>query len=359
MPNYDLTNLAVQMALPNNVVMYDDRGEPSVMVRIPKFKCSDVMSGGPATTHPAFIVNGVEKDAVYISKYQNVVYNGRAYSLPGKDPATYVNHDQAWNYCKAKGAGWHLMTNAEWAAIALWCKANGFQPNGNNNYGIDVSETLYRAMPTYMASSTQIGRTATGTGPVSWYHDNTFAGIADLNGNVWEWAAGLRLNEGEIQVLENNDAADWNNSVAADSALWKAVLATDGSLVAPGTAGTVKFDYTAPPPADPEYTGSVNLTSGTIQYTDDGSGYGYKAFEGFPVNANMTVPPILKQLAIHPNDASGYMSDCIWFRNSSEKLALRGGIWYHGAPSGVWALNLTHVRTFSLSAGGFRSAFVL
>ena len=58
MPNYDLTNLALQIAAPNNVLMYDDLGDPSVMVRIPKFKIGDVIEGGGDGTHPALIVKG-------------------------------------------------------------------------------------------------------------------------------------------------------------------------------------------------------------------------------------------------------------------------------------------------------------
>ena len=51
-----------------NTVLYDDKGNPSIMVVIPKFKISDVIEGGANTTHPAFIVNGVEKDCIYLGK---------------------------------------------------------------------------------------------------------------------------------------------------------------------------------------------------------------------------------------------------------------------------------------------------
>ena len=65
----------------NTLILYDDAGEGSVMVKIPKFKISDVIEGGIEVVHPAFVVNGEEKDFIYISKYQNVVKNERAYSL--------------------------------------------------------------------------------------------------------------------------------------------------------------------------------------------------------------------------------------------------------------------------------------
>lgn len=121
-----------------NTVMYDDKGNPSIMVMVPRFNLSDVIDGAPNLPHPAFVVNGAVKSEIWISKYQNVVHDGRAYSIPGMDPRTSVTYDQAKSYCAAKGPGWHLMTNAEWAAIALWCKKNGTMPRGNNNYGKDV-----------------------------------------------------------------------------------------------------------------------------------------------------------------------------------------------------------------------------
>ena len=53
MANFDLTNLAVKMICPNNVVKTDDTDLPSVLVYIPKFKNSDVLTGGnDAPTRP-------------------------------------------------------------------------------------------------------------------------------------------------------------------------------------------------------------------------------------------------------------------------------------------------------------------
>ena len=176
MANFDLTNLAVKMICPNNVVKTDDTDLPSVLVYIPKFKNSDVLTGGNDSTHPAFIVNGVEIPGFYYGKYQAKVYNSVAYSLPGEDPTASINFDTARARCEAKGAGWHLSTNAEWAAIALWCKKNGFLPYGNNNYGKDSRESNYKAVPSYYESG-KIARVATGTGPISWSHDKTMAGI--------------------------------------------------------------------------------------------------------------------------------------------------------------------------------------
>ena len=91
MANFDLSGLALKSVCPNNEIFVDDADLPSVMVYIPKFKNSDVLTGGNDSTHPAFIVNGQEIPGFWYSKYQNVVHTTQltdgsiaaAYSLPG------------------------------------------------------------------------------------------------------------------------------------------------------------------------------------------------------------------------------------------------------------------------------------
>ena len=53
---YDLAEFALKMVAPNNKLIYDDKGIPSVMVYVPKFKMSDVIDGAGDSTHSAFIV---------------------------------------------------------------------------------------------------------------------------------------------------------------------------------------------------------------------------------------------------------------------------------------------------------------
>ena len=158
MSDFPLVNLAKNAFSPTDHLLTDDAGIPSVMVRIPKFLISDVIAGGSDTVHPAFIVNGQEVDAIYISKFQNVLHDGRAYSLPLENPHAEIGFEAAQNACSAKGAGWHLMTRAEWAAIALWCRMNGTMPKGNNGYGKDHTESVYEAIPaTYDGGNRQPG----------------------------------------------------------------------------------------------------------------------------------------------------------------------------------------------------------
>ena len=89
------------------------------------------------------------------------------------------------------------------------------------------------------SGGTRTTRTATGSGPATWFHDGTRNGIADYVGDVWKWMSGLRVYKGEIQIFVGNLAAKQVSHLAT-STYWKAIL-PNGSLVEPGTPGTLKY----------------------------------------------------------------------------------------------------------------------
>lgn len=354
MSNFDLASLALKSAFPGNSIITDDKGLPSVMVFIPKFKMSDVITGGSDSVHPAFIVDGVEKNGIYISKYQNKVYDGRAYSLPGEDPTTSINFDTAISRCTAKGAGWHLMTAMEWGAIALWCKKNGWLPYGNNNYGEDTRESLYKAVPTYYDSNGKTCRVATGTGPVEWSHNKQLDGIYDLNGNVWEWNGGMRLVKGELQILENNNAAVAGNSQSASSAQWKAINGLTGALVTPNGNGTtencLRLDYVS---------SKWKWITGTQTSQTNESRYCTFVNVSADTDVCNEAKELLYALAMLPDDTSfDYQGDYFYANNGeAERSPYRGGRWDSGADAGVFVTNLSYGRTRAGSNIGFRSAY--
>jgi hypothetical protein len=253
------------------------------------------------------------------------------------------------------------MTNAEWAAIALWCWAKGYMPRGNSSYSQSSDAPQERGQPTYIYNNLS-ARVATGSGPMAWSHDGSPFGIWDLNGNVWEWVAGCRLVAGEIQIMPNNDAA--TADLTAASTAWQAIL-QDGSLVAPGTAGTLKWDSELPqdddgvadnagkPRLNTTLTNPAPGTWGDTTYQD----YNYSTFDSPLVAAGVTVPDLLKQLAIYPH-ATGLAGDGFWTRNYGERLPFRGGAWGDGSGAGVFALRLLLARSNSVHYIGFRADFI-
>lgn len=351
MANFDDFELAVAaMSGGKNVVKYVN-DLPTVMVPFPKFKMSDVITGGSQEYHPAFRVDDVEKDVMYVSKFQNIVMNDRAYSLPGRDPKVNVDFDQALNYCRNNGNGFCLMPYSLWAAVALWCRKNGTMPHGNNNYGADSENPQEKGVPTVKNGATAsdhpgaILRTATGSGPATWYHNWMPDGIADLNGNVWEWCAGMRLVDGEIQIIPYANIFDQEISNGASSTFWKAIDKS-GNLVAPGTTGTLHWDW---------ISSKLYLATSTSDIEDHGVGQQYQTMS---LEDSLTVPELAKALMLYPDEPSGdYGGDYHWFNPTGERLPDCGGAWNSAGDAGVFGVSLNNSRSDSYSDIGFRSAF--
>ena len=357
---FDAAELALKSVCPNNKMIYDDKEMPSIFVYIPKFRLCDVLSTADTSVHPAFRRNGVEIDGFYFGKFETHHYNGRAYSLPGEDPSANAGHDTFVSYAKAKGAGFHEVTAAEWAAVALWCHKNGCEPKGNSNYGKDETETLYKAIPSMARdSSNRIQRVATGTGPVTWSHDGTLEGIWDMKGNVNEWCTGLRLVKGEVQILADNNASLDTADLSASSNAWKAIKASDGTLVTPDgtgtTQGTVKLDYSS---SVWKYSTTIAGTPGS--YNCD--------FKSVTVDSSIgsAAQLLLQALAMLPDLSltgtgidTNYGGDKFYADNSQdERCLLRGGSWYDGAIAGVFLAHLSNDRSFSHGRIGGRSAYI-
>lgn len=350
MANFDDMKFAVEsISGGKNTVLLDDKGLPSVVVLFPKHSKKDLF-GGTDATHQGHIVNGIEKDIMYVDKFQDIVMGGRGYSLPGRDPAVWVNFDQAVQYSRAKGKGWGLIPFALWAEIALWTRANGTMPHGNNNFGADINHPLEKGTPVSKYSATdgtypgRTQRTATGSGPETWYHDGTGAGIADLNGNVWEWNAGLRLVDGEIQVIPYCNSMLREVSLGSASTSWKAI-ASDGSLVDPGTAGTLKYNATA------------NELTTTVTPTDQGN---WLDFSSMKLASTLSggAPEIAKELILYPAEpGKDYGGDFHGWSTKGECVARCGGSWSDLGNAGVFYVSFNRPRTNSHDFIGFRSAF--
>lgn len=353
----------------NSIKWTDDGGDtkkywPSVVVWRPAHKASYYLEGAGDGFHPAFKAGTNMYPGYWAGKYAGPYvtsntktlllslpnFDGKVNALTGAQVDT--NYDTSVTYGTAGGNGSHSITNTEYMEIALDCYGNGFQPKGNNYYGRDIGDPdtpEYYGVPSYWSYS-KIARVLNGSGPLSWFHDGSPWGVWGLNGNFSDIATGFRQKAGEIQVLANNDAAlsDCDHSDATGP--WKAIL-QDGSLVAPGTDGTLKYDALS------AITISTSVTTRTT--VQKGHTFGTVA-----VADGVTIPKTAQLLGIAPiGTAAQHGNDYIYIRNDadgtySETLARRGGFWNGSTRSGVFSLDLYINRSSSNNNYGSRLAFL-
>lgn len=303
-----------------NEVIFDDRGIPDIMVA---FMPDEL--GLPAE------LKGRKVEAYLIGKYQATMIDGVPHSLPFQQPAVTVSHDDAIRLCEAKGPGWHLITNDEWAALAHQSRKNGTLPRGNTGSGKSHSHPEETGT-TYDGG---YGKTLTGSGPVTWNHDHTAEGVADMVGNVWEHVGGIRFLDGQVQIIPNNEAAAGADQ-SPDSKEWTAIYTPDG---------------------DPVY---YNVKDGEIVLqptAPEGKDYDGVPFCDLHERADMDVPDKLIELGLYP--APGYEGEeYFWLDTDGERCVFRGGLWNNGTDAGVFSLSGSNSRSDSYTGLGFRSALV-
>lgn len=303
-----------------NEVIFDDRGRPDILVVFTpdELKLPDTLKGRKVKEYA-------------ISKYPNTMIDGRPYSLPFMPPAVNINHDEAIRLCEAKGPGWHLITNDEWAALARQSWENDTVPTGNTNGGESHSHPEEKGT-TYKDC---YGKTLAGSGPITWNHDRTAEGVADMVGNVWEHVGGVRFLDGQVQIIPNNEAAAGADQ-SPDSKEWTAIYTPDGDPVYYEVwDGEIRLQPTAPDVKDSDGVPFCDLHE----------------------RADMDVPDKLIELGLYP--APGYESEeYFWLDTDGERCVFRGGYWYNGAHAGVFALNGGNSRSDVNPPIGFRSALV-
>lgn len=332
----------------SQTVLYDDKGNPSIMNIIPKFNLEDIGEGFGTGVHPAFIKGGVEKDKIFISTYKNIVLDGRAVSMPGVQ-FTWANRADARNYCKSKGAGWHLMTNHEWAALALWCAARGIKPTGNTNYGRSHKnkfETGVRFDGKAPGVTSGSPYTLTGSGPKEWTHDQSPSGIADIVGNCWEHVDLLELREGRFYTpLDNNFELEEEDWPAMDLYVDAKNAGTNDSA-SQGSCGVLFSD---------------SVTKKTNEEGWTNPDYGSVAWSSIEFKSGLSVPLLAKQLMIAPLESAGtsefskLSEGSFYFRNQGTRIALRCGVFSYGSSAGLGYLYMNYDSTYTYA---FRAAFI-
>lgn len=376
-----------------NVVKYDSDGNVAgIFVKFPKMKSSDLVAGLPEHTHPAFIINGIEKDYILLGKYkggENGVTNGAILSLPNINPIHLLGADQCLSRMKLAGTGITGMTVADYGFIKLLAQKHGWAPKGNTFFGQshkdgavwEVGKALtvgaerayegyiYKCLiahttaaelkpdvsPTYWERGKLIGgisqdnsidanhqtgyRTLNGTGPIDWYLGKDPANLADIIGSSLEQQYGLRYVNCEMQILENNNAADPDADLSASSAAWKAILpnqSDDGyTLVAPGTAGTLHWTWQ-----------NNKLTLDTVEPEFDNQ-YRKTYFKYLAYNATNLpfIPSIVKELGLFPTDSGDNTEgNCVQHMTLGERFSRRGAYQGDAWSAGLGRVDVYHPR---------------
>lgn len=331
MANFDSLKFATEgISGGKTTIIMDNVDLPSFMN--PFYKMTNAqLFGGSEVVHSAWKQGTVEKEVFYASKFINCVVDGRAYSWPNVIPAHSYDFDTEMGFCNAKGLHWHQMSFAEWAAIVHLMHKTGYEPRGNTNYGKSHSHTYE------VGAKDSTGRTATGSGPVTWNHDGTPGGICDFVGNVWKRLSGSRIVNGEIQIMEGNAPA-LQVSHADASTAWKAIK-PDGSLVAPGTSGTLRFN-----------------ASGNIGTAVVTTGASSKAFSAIAAADSITLPEIIRELLLAPVEGVANVGN-FWWNLEGERVPIRGGGCGNTSYAGASALNLGDLRSDVNGDIGFFSAY--
>ena len=378
-----------------NVVKYDSDGNVAgIFVKFPKMKSSDLVAGLPEHTHPAFIINGIEKDYILLGKYkggENGVSNGAILSLPNIMPVRSLGADQCLTRMKKAGTGITGMTCADYGFIKLLAQKNGWVPKGNSNWGqshkdatvwtagasvaVDAERAyeghIYKCLiahttsaelkpdiaPTYWQKGKLIGgisqdnakdaskqtgyRTLNGTGPLDWYLGSDPANLSDIVGSSLEQQYGYRIYDCELQILENNNAADPDADISASSAAWKAILpntSDDGyTLVAPGTAGTLHWNWDAT-------NSKIILDTQCDDLTVGPKGQSFKTMTAHATRLPY-VPHIVKELGLFPTDANDN-TEGYYYVNfvAGERFPRRGGSYYGTSDTGLGYVNASNER---------------
>lgn len=383
MNNSPLESLAKKYG---NVVKYDADGNVAgIFVKFPKMKSSELVEGLPEHTHPAFIVNGVEQDYILLGKYkggENGVSGGALVSLPNINPARSLGADQCLSRMKLAGPGITGMTCADYGFIKLLAQKHGWKPRGNTAWGQahqdatawEVGKALnintergyngyiYKCLiahttaaelrpdlaPTYWERGKYVGaisddgtpdathqtgyRTLNGTGPLDWFLGSDTALLADIIGSSYEQQYGYRIFDCELQILENNNAADPDADLSASSAAWRAILpnASDNgyTLVTPGTAGTLHWNFDTS-------TNKIILDTQCDDMTLGNKGNSFKDLKAHATRLPY-VPSIVKELGLFPTGDAD-LTDGYYYVSfaAGERFPRRGGSYYSGSNAGL------------------------
>jgi hypothetical protein len=340
------------------VVKYNVNGDPCFFTRIPRFNLEDINPALGTGPHPAFVVNGAIKDEILIGTFQAIFEKNCAISIPGQSPKVSITFDQAKAACELNGAGFHLMTAWERAAVVLWCLKNTFQPRGNTLSGKSHETTWETGTPAPDNALKTLG----GSGPASWRHDGTMAGISDLVGNVVEWLDGLKSVDGRLYFPNDNDFTlsdpQWPASPVYLDTTASAVGNRDGMADSGDVVLNDRILHYSETPTPPGGTdpGEFDYAQNTWAASDLSTTYDALALEKRQQLAQLVIAP---KIASSEDVLFPEAKGVIYSRNYGERRPYWGGHWGDGSHAGLAYLCLNAHRSAVYVGLGLRPAFIL
>jgi len=343
-------------------VIHDDLGFPSMMylIRGPILAghIHPDMGGTTLGTDefPAFNVNNVVKNEIFISMFKMTSFNGtnyhgsgtgwRAVSWPGLYPTGSLNYDVNKTLHTSKGPGWHMMSIWERALIMWLSMKMGTEPRGNTYYGRSHEsgyeyESAVRFDGLAPGTTSGTAKHRNGSCPSTWSHNRERWGIHDLVGSMYEWTDLMKIVDGLIYMPNDNyfDLAE---------ASWPSQGVYFDNTVA-GSGGAPRLNTSrVNAQIDPNYS--------TVVYSSLMMAAEYDALN-IAVRQRMLkagIAPKISSTGTNPWSPKG----TLYMRNYGERLPICGGDWYDTSDAGLACLRLLYLRSDVYGSIGSRSAFI-
>ena len=350
---------------------YQDK-EGSVFVFIPKFYfkwdqnkvlISDTEQSG-YVIHRAFINAGKELDGFFIGKYQmsanglskkNVAVwhsvQGNAYLAKAQEKNNTLSKSQYTiiNIFMFNALAILAKAQSQAGRNAAWMDVPPYLPKGNNNRGSDVNDSSVRftgSEPAYCGSGVPFAKTT---------HNGQNCGVADLHGNVWEFALGITCDGAKFYyVKESTDFTKFVHTVGTGAS--KAVQHAWGDIAYLNNPNGFYEELSTtgiPYGGSSEHISFGNADNQVFPFTTDKKDQKYvQCCAGIPLTSG----------SMNGSSAGTeeFGNDVIYYVNrKTNHLMLRlGGGYDDSATAGVFTQNLNASRTSSYQDFGSRLAIL-
>jgi len=311
-------------------------------------------------------------------------------SKPGVPPWCEITYREARQAACNLGTGWFLTPARVWARLAYEAAANGTQPHGPNGDTNPPSDAEYPdelgVRNWALADRGANDSALTGSGPATWFHNWRGDGVADLNGNIWEWVSGLFLlpenldddsdtlheitgaGEDGYVLIHANDDLSLRGSPFGESTATAAGSLTDSNKdwTTDEFAGCYLYDDSG----NLYYIDSNTATAVSIDGADTPASGPYEILElissdvtsgmssgnrTLTLRSDADLGPLAIPATSDGTGSTTYSQDGYWFNPTALRAAIRGGYWGIGVRAGVFALDLFNVPSDRGLAMGFRA----